>query len=431
MSGRQLQAGSQGDETQPASYEDGFFQDGVRYLQVTGKTQNRIRILPAYDTSYSVNDEAFATSFTDYRSMATVDELTNTPGFTGWYFTFMSYAFWGEGKKRFLSPLTGYPYPFKRGLDPIYDLYIHVKHGKDEGLKKALIKTGMQDDRPLYFPSTQAVVNALVENEKTKEWENSLVIFTQSALKDLKQSLKRKRGGDDKVISENWSKYMLGDITNPQEGCVLTPRQRQVAASGPPSACLCATFDQDDIEGYEPMAFDPASEQGQAWLKGRVNLTDDTKVLKFLEYDKILEWIVEDGVVPYSLVEEVCGNHVAKLPEPRNRPKAAPPADQGRQLQNQDAAPAKEATPEPAAKPTQAAAQQNAIQDSIQPQAVEEDDVPMDFPKEGDAPEGGNDDEMARFKELDGRIQAGENLASADVLEWSKLSQKYGSAASA
>jgi hypothetical protein len=294
---RKLLGGSQGEEDQPSSFGNGFFHEGVKWYQTTGKTAARIRLLPAFDMSYSPNDDAFATSYVPYRIKgAGEDEQTKTPAFSPWYFSVMGYAFWGKENRRFLSPLTLEGFPYKSGIDPAYDVYRYIKKLDDKvsankELQEKYLKSGLQDERPCYFPSTSILANALVENDETKEWENKIVIFSNSALKDMKDALAREPGRSDPEISKDWPEYKLGDITAPETGAIATIRQRQVAQSGPMSACLFFTHNPNKLDGYEPFTFDPASAEGQAYLSGRYDISDCDNVLHFHDYDEILEWM--------------------------------------------------------------------------------------------------------------------------------------------
>jgi hypothetical protein len=80
--------------------------------------------------------------------------------------------------------------------------------------------------------------------------------------------------------------------------------------------------------------------------------------------------------------------------------------------------------------------QQNAVANSLgQGQEEEEDDVPMDFPKEeakgNDAPEEGNDDpEYKEYLELKAKIEKEGTADSKDVMRFAELSGKFPETAS-
>jgi len=310
-----IKGGSAGDREQNENgYGNSIFKPGIKNYKLQTKKEVQVRLLPAFDHSMHSSDGAFATSFSSYRKNGTEQDETKTPAFTDWYINLQTYSFWGHDKLSFISPITGMDIPAK-GKDPLYDLYCYVKNAKDNSLDWMIKRGTSLDDQPiLRFPSATTIFNGLMTNDNG-QLENRLIVSSGSALKDLKNSLKVRAGRDDRVISEEWKEFMLGDITSPTTGAVATIRPKVTGANpNVKSACFFYTHIPESLNGYVAHSFDPNSPQGQGYLAGRYNVFDVENIFKVLTYDDIVKAIIEDGQIPYELIVKVCGHYVSNMP---------------------------------------------------------------------------------------------------------------------
>jgi len=308
-----LLGGSQSDVSR--TFTHGFFHDGVKSTQFKASGQYFLRVLPAFDPDKQGTPD-YETSYLSYRSAELPEDWkTKTPGFTSWYFIIQGYTFYGKGNVSLVSPLSGvHGQQSKRGVDPIFDIRDFAIKSDDVQIR-ALTEDKSYKERaaaptPRYFVLTNVYLMTDVNSRKT---ENQIGIFTNAAWTDLKSKLALRAGRNDEVISKEWEDYLYGDITHPKEGLAATVRETQA--------------ESNDKIRFAGLHFSDSAgrlDGNQKWdisdtdaLRDRYVISDDENVTRVWSYDEILDYVVQDGIIPYNIIEQACAPHAANgIPTP-------------------------------------------------------------------------------------------------------------------
>ena len=321
---QQSGGGSQSETFVAGDARYGCFQKGVKVLYPkSGKTIIG-RVLPGRDFNLSVNDSAFLTSTVPYRidDGKEIDADTKTPGFSNWFQMIVEYNFIGRTKVSFLSPFT----LSRLGIagadtrDPLMEIRAYAKDAPQwaEVYKKEL-GVGKNTKPLLPMISTRAIINWLNFDPATRKPEGQYILpMSLGAAKALKTSLACPRPAAQNPIGPGkwFDKYLLGDITDPMYG--LMGWFAEISA-GMNSRTQGLHFSQSgfELQGSMPCPIDPNTEFGRKVLTERYAL-GSSKVLKLLDYQEIVNWAVEDGQIPYELIQEALGNSCAIPPRPAN-----------------------------------------------------------------------------------------------------------------
>lgn len=285
----------------------GFFHSQIRHAFASGDREIQGRILPAFDTSLSVEDKAYKTSYVAYRDMSAepseYDQDTNTPPFTGWFQLFKGYRFVGRSMDSFISPLT------LRGIVPdtdsrcpLFDCYMKAKKS-DNPDWTGLIgnKNASKDERGvLPAPSVLAVLNMYLKTEKDG-WENAAFTMPQASLIDFKTKLSVLTPRSmPEPYDPDFPDFLFGDITHPNTGLMVTGAKIALATN---AAIKFNGFRIGRSErNLDGVAKRPVTDDV---LARRYDLSSDS-VLKILSYQDIVNLILDDGFLPYDLVAEAC-----------------------------------------------------------------------------------------------------------------------------
>lgn len=311
-----------------------FFHAGVKAIELRNKEQYQLRILPAFDRGIPVDDPSFATSYVAYRDNNLEQEaLTHTPGFTDWYFTFSGYSFLGRQSRSFLSQASLFQGSIDPGYDPVHDCYRYAKRSEDPAIK-ALTERPKDQKSHAVIPSVRrwAFVNAYVDTNNSGVWENKIVYFSSMSMEDLKKKLALRAGRNDAIVSPDWPDFVFGDITDPLGGLLAKVRKARPYdnTQGIETPCLFFSNQPGTLVGANTWPIDPATEEGRAVLYGRYDLSDSEKVTKIASYEALLDYIVQDGTIPYEIIAAACGAYAdvpAEPPSAREATYSAPPPE--------------------------------------------------------------------------------------------------------
>lgn len=303
-----------------------FVRSGVKIIDAAPKKNLTVRILPAFDMSMSMDDEAFNLGFTSYRNAEIPEDDTNTPGFTDWFFPVQGYTFLGLGKRRFLSPLTGTRF-YPAGHDPIRDCWKYIDEFVSDPEVKALAHgktftdaSGREKKKPGYLfkkPRDFVLMNVLLQDEKVQnQWDNAVLVVTHTAMEDFRKELAKMTPRSDKVvITEEWPDYLYGDVTHPEHGPIIRVTEKQIGNYTPAGFWLEQKPKSPATHNMIPM---PVTE---AQLAGRHRIFDTDNVTnlppKDEQYQAILDYLIEDGVVPMEVITAACERYARVDPSLR------------------------------------------------------------------------------------------------------------------
>lgn len=314
-----------------------FFKNGVTtQIITTPKDGNSLEviILPSIDPSKGPS--SIKTSILPYRETDSdrLDKITQTPAFTHWAKTCRAYTFFGPNKRMFVSSLTGKSYrsvKLKNGkvamypmkyLDPIVDIgnWIHFNKDKDPLANKYsyLINKPEQGSAVLpRKPKDYIISNALIRSKD--KWSYTVIAYTTMAYVDLIKMLSIKTGRNETPVSPEFEDFLFGDITSPVSGSILEVSKKQIETSvdsgGIEFAGFNISLDNKTLKGRIPIDI----QINDDILSKRVILNDD-EYIDIWSYQKIVNMLVEDEIVPPELIYKACkpGTEVTVLPKSKN-----------------------------------------------------------------------------------------------------------------
>ena len=321
-----LQGGSQSDSV--SEYTHGFVQSGTKAIQFRATQPGEMRILPSFDYSKPTNSPEFPTSFVGYRDQSLKEDYkTRTPGFTSWYFGVIGYTYYGSGKRSFLSPLTGGNIN-RKGVCPLNDIYNYCRNNQDAQIHSFMEKADGDMNPRAQKPRAFGMMNVYYKDPETGECENQIGIVTQASLDSLKKNLAHRAGRGDPVLSEEWSDFLYGDVTDPMTG--LTAFVRETPLDNNPSIKFGGIHFSSRpgyLDGSKPWAIDPSTEEGRNILASRYNIQDTDNVTKLSSYDDLLQYVVSDGEISYDVIKRACAPHAPNgIPSQRQHTVVSSPA---------------------------------------------------------------------------------------------------------
>jgi hypothetical protein len=309
------------------------FKKGIDYGYLSTKKTYEVRILPALDQSYRKAPE-FMNTVLPYRS-ETRDEKTRNQLFNPWAIRIRFYDFYGPSDIAFVSPTMAdaSQYP-GAGLDPIYDIRNHIRGDDDLKVRfKHLIeREGKTSSIPLPYFRTGWVINALYrerDGREEKPWRAGLLVVSSLCFGNLCDLLNQKRGaGEDMIGDEKYGAYMLNDVTHPKTGLVAIAYKTDLMSGGATLSTMAFHFTEPSnmLEGYVPLDLDTVTVRRQSKdihpLHARYNLMDPDSLFQEYSYKQVLDWVAEDGRVPYDLMVAACGDYVGydNVPKPASTP---------------------------------------------------------------------------------------------------------------
>ena len=422
-----LQLGSQGYDSQSSSTE-WESKKRIPMFKVPGLYPMFMRkdgnctgvILPAFDSTLSLDDKERATSWEPYRTEEE-DKETGNRKFSGWFGTVLGYRFYGTNKSTFVSPRT------IEQADPLIDIRNYLYRQLRQGLiQESYVKSLTERNQvtwttpvPRTLSLTLLNVWASPVNElaKDKTETNQVLVLGQQAAIKLMEDLNELRPSILEVTDQDWPLYLYGDPTNPAHAIKFrqmqyTPQAKSGSSSsfsGPAlnlgNTRVRGTSMTVDIE-YTPIT--------KTMLEGRYDFADLDNVLHIPSYNEIVDQLIEEELVPYDLVAKVCADkYEGSFPvKNASAPKVADNGFSAKAPYEEDEdeipglvpapapAPATVPTPEPVIAPTPA-------------------DIPAQVVSD-------NDPEMAEYKEIDSRIRSGNCSSTTEFERYRALRAKFG-----
>lgn len=284
-------------------------------------------ILPGFNPALAPFDEARPMSVCPYRDASAIDPETGNPAFSSWFVSVPGYNFYGTGKNTFVSPRAiGQP-------DPIFDCRMEVyrrrKQGDESLMHLVNRPTSYKDPHPLPGTVTLTMFNAVCpptnEKERDQSVKNRVLVLKKAATRKIFTDLDMPRPVSVSTpVDSEWPTFLLGDITNPQHALYFTSATGRLD-NGTEYPAL--DFGKVVYVDAQTSRVDCRSTQVPAqYLQGRYDLCDVDNVVYIPTYEELVELLVNEGLVPYELIESVCADKCNKFPAKPSRTAVSAPA---------------------------------------------------------------------------------------------------------
>lgn len=283
-------------------------------------------ILPSFDKSLDPKDTTFPVSVAPYRDRNEIDPGTNMPEFTSWISFVNGYAYYGKNMSTFVSPsMLGRVDPIKLLRDAIF------KMGDRGDYRYQYLKEKKSKDDVVALPARAhlALLNVWSTNTNTRakdanEWKNRVLCLRVTAYEHLLKQLSAMRPATmPEAVDPNWAAFLLGDVTNPSRAMEFHFGEAIAESTKNPAAVV--EFGQLQTDFNTGTSYYKCNHQAltDKILAGRYDF-DDPDILHVPTTEEVLELLVEEELVPYDLIVEVCSN-VADIPPRKGTYKVTPP----------------------------------------------------------------------------------------------------------
>jgi hypothetical protein len=290
-----------------------YFQPGVTAFVPTAKKTFVGRILPGFDWRFPADSAEFKNAVIPYRDSATEDPETKQGVLNSFFIRVPAYSWFGNAKARFLSPAARRnmvePYEASDLWDPVTDVRNFALQSANPDIKNLAKKPVSAKEGPvLPYPGWKCLFNYYGHDVTEHGWKNAVIVVSDTGGTDLVDKLSEWRPGIESVVDTEWPDYLFGDITHPETGLLTTAAQ----IPGNPQAFSGFTLTSGthkSAQGVQRMAVPPQA------VQGRYNIWS-SDCLKIYTYQELVDFLVEDGAIPYELVQQACGgrSNVGKKP---------------------------------------------------------------------------------------------------------------------
>lgn len=289
-------------------YWGGYYKSGVYGSTPTQKKMFSGRILPAFDYSLSMADTTFQTSWAPYRNKDNIDPETNQPVLNAFFAVVSAYSWFGNKQVSFLSPSTlRFTHNINRGpelIDPLQDIRNFAKKHEDPAIRAMTERPANNKEAKIIlpYPSRRYVFNFYGTAGTDRNQRNYLIDVSPKAFEDLAGKLSEWRPAHEHPLDPNWPNYLYGDITDPNNGIMVDT----VSIPSNPQPFNGFVFTSGSHKSTKGVRQSPVPVEA---LAGRYHLYGDNSAFKILSAQEIVDFLVEDGSVPYHLIQEVCSNY--------------------------------------------------------------------------------------------------------------------------
>ena len=354
---------------------------------LNGKVEIKGVILPAFDPTLNENDASRPVSYGSYRDTDAVN-ANGDYELSDWSVSVDGYNFMGNSMQTFISPSIIHQ------DDPIIDLrkYIYnLRKAGDETYMNLVERPAKVDWREfkLALPGIQTMVlinfwgtGGNAKADDVAEKKNRVLMLKPTAWCHLMDDLNKERPASVRVPRdpEN-ADYLLGDVTHPDHALEFTTKA--IEAKGRTGN----TFQAVVVDFGNLVAAPGGGKQlnckevtiPENILAGRLDLADYDSVLHIPTYDEIVDMLIEDGMVPFDLINLVCGPKCSKPLQPKEG-SVGNAAPEVRPVRTAAPVIASSAGPELTKSPASITVEKVAVEESSLPSYLREDDPKDDIP---------------------------------------------------
>jgi hypothetical protein len=299
-----------------SSYWGGYFKNGI-YGGTPSKNKSFSgRILPMFDyMGTSRADPDFPKSWAPYRDKGNINQETGQPDLVAFFGVGLCYSWFGNKQVSFLSPHT---YKYTHGhekrnemTDPLSDIHRYAKKHEDPKIRALTEREENKKDAKviLPYPQLRYFFNFYGTSGVDRTPKNYVIDFSSKGFNDLCGKLGEWRPNHERVVDQDWPDYLFGDITNPDTGILIDT----VALPSSPQPFNGIIFTAGSHKSSKGVQVKPVPDEA---LIKRIHFYGDDMGFKIKSAQEIVDFLVEDGSVPYFLIEEVCSNYANVPPEP-------------------------------------------------------------------------------------------------------------------
>ncbi len=282
----------------------------IQFNQPSAGKIARGRILPCFDFSLEPSDKAFAESYVPYRDMNDIrpDEHAS---WNQWYFPFEMYNFYGPNHRSFFSPrvrarlqLTDVA---SEANDPISRMsYLVAKDPKWTHLGHLAASTYNAPPgtppSPLCRSRTMALMN-FYGVHGDKEPQNMVLMIPEGGMAFITTQLNKFRKSSAALRDPKWPDYMFGDVTDPETGLLAWSVLKSMSGD---KSSNTLTFSKLDDSAQDATA-SPVSKEV---LGRRHNFFDTDNGIHIPTPQEVLNWVIEDGMVPLEFIKIAVGAYL-------------------------------------------------------------------------------------------------------------------------
>ena len=304
-----------------------YFVDGVESFTPSAKKTFAGRLLPGFDWSLPMDSPEFKLGVIPYRDASQIDPDTNQAVLNSFFARLPCYSWFGNTDSRFLSPSAR---KFMMGnfdpsdmWDPVADIRQVAYQSADPAIKNLTKNDPNSKDGPVIpYPGWKCFFNFYGHDVTNQEWKNAVIIVSNKGGEDLLTKMGEWRPGPEGIIDPNWPDYLFGDITDPARGLLATATQ----IPSTPQAFGGFVFvpgNHKSANGAQVLSVGPDI------LRARHNIWSE-EALKIYSYQELVNFLVEDGAIPYELIQQACGGRASVPAKPTSYSSAstAPTAGQ-------------------------------------------------------------------------------------------------------
>lgn len=300
-----------------SNYWGGYFKQGIYGATPSQKKSFYGRILPMFDYfNLSPVDMDFPMSWAPYRDKNKINQETGQPSLNSFFGIAYTYSWFGNKSVSFVSPSSRrFTEGVSRGhdcIDPVIDIRNYAKKHEDSKVRALTEREENKKDAKviLPYPSLRYFFNFYGSSSADRTMRNYVIDVSKKAFEDLATKLGEWRPAHEQIIDPNWENYLFGDITDPQTG--LAVETTSIPSNPQPfNGFVLASGSHKSLKNVRSV---PVPKD---CLPNRAQFFGPNNCFKLMSAQEIVDFLVEDGSIPYFLIQEVCSNYANVPPQPK------------------------------------------------------------------------------------------------------------------
>jgi len=283
----------------------------------TGKKPVNGRILPCFDPVIAPTDPRYATSWLPCRfpegDTVNVDKDGKTL-MTEWCRAFKGHRMWGRQKRDIASPKNLAQYQVTQDelltRDAIADVFFLVHKMGAEHAHWLDDKRGANnsfESAPISCFRDLSIMNMYARARDEDQPVNAVVVISSSGADATADLLDIYTPRNIKPRDPTCELYLYGDVTHPVTGLWARSGPIDVGGQMPPIGFMFSSV-PGALTGAAPYAVNDDI------LRARYPL--DTSIMNIPTYQEMIEWMVEEAIIPWEFINAACSWAAKPMPRP-------------------------------------------------------------------------------------------------------------------